>query len=124
MTATAQLPMFEDETVQQSQIRVVGAGDGLSEALKIDPKALHLGDEIFLVLRGSVTQVNHRQKEYGEPVVRVHTIQAGAVTEIEKKLAEKLLADAADALEKAKADAQGQLLLDGEEAAAAREARD
>lgn len=108
MTATKQLPIFEDETVQQSQIRVVGCGDGLSEALKIEPKALHLGEEIFLVLRGSVTQVNHRQKAGDEPVVRVHTIQTEAVTEIEAGLANKLLTQAALDLEKAKAEIAGQ----------------
>lgn len=125
MTTTAEtLPTFEDEQVLQAQVRIVKAGDGLSEALKIAPKTLHLGDEVFYVLRGVVRQVNHRQKDYDEPLVRVHTVEAEAITEVDPKVANKMLAAAADQLEKARAEAQGQLALDAEHAAEDREAND
>lgn len=123
MTDT-KLPMFEDQDVTLVKVRITRAGDGLSDALKVTPEALHLGDEVFYVLRGEVTQINHQRKDFDEPIVRVHTIAASAITKVEAKLANKLLATAAEDLEKAKAAAAGQLMLEEENAAAEREARD
>lgn len=126
MTATAEtaLPLFENEQVLQAQVRIVRAGDGLSDALKIAPKTLHLGDEVFYVLRGVVGQVNHKRKEDSGLVVRVHTVEANEITEVDAKVATKMLQAAAVELEKAKAEAAGQLALEEENAAREREAND
>jgi hypothetical protein len=124
MTATLplQLPAFEGESVSGAKVKIVGAGDGLSEALKVTPEALHIDDEVFYVLRGTVTQISHVSKD--DEVTRVHTVKAGAITKVDADLATRMLADAADALERAKAEAQGQLLLDAENDALAKEADD
>lgn len=126
MTATAEkLPEFEGELVHQAEVRITNAGDGLSEALKIAPETLHIGDQVHYVLEGVVTQVNHRTKGNDDDIIiRVHTIKAGAITKVDAKVAEKILSQARDELEKAKAEAQGQLMMDAENEAAAKEARD
>ena len=39
------LPEFEGRAVVRSAVKITRAGDGLSEALKLEPTALHHGDE-------------------------------------------------------------------------------
>lgn len=123
MTATDTiLPLFEDETVTNARVKITNAGDGLSDALKISPEALHIGDDAYYLIRGEVTQVAHVTKD--DVLTRVHTVKASAATKVDGKVAEKMLAAAADELEKAKAEAAGQLALDEENAAREREAND
>lgn len=122
MTQTTDLPVFEGEPVTSARVKITNAGDGLSEALKIAPEALHMDDEVFYVLRGKVTQVNHVAKD--ELVTRIHTVKADAITKVDGELASKMLAEAADALSRAKAEASGQMLLDAENDALEREAND
>lgn len=106
------LPEFEGQSVHQAKVRITGAGDGLSEALKVAPIALELGEEVSYILRGHVTQINHTQKDEDEPLVRLHTVKASAITPVDPDLADKLLGEAAAELAKAKAEADGQLPLD------------
>lgn len=105
-SAPAELPRFEGLPVSQAAVRITRAGDGLSEALKIAPKALELGDEVYYVLRGVVRQINHKEKDEGDPIIRVHTVEAVAITEVDPELAERLLDAAATELAKAKAAAE------------------
>lgn len=118
------LPTFENHPVQQAQVRITNAGDGLSEALKIEPKALDLGAETFYVLSGVVTQINHRQKDDESPTIRVHTIRAEQITEVDPELAGKLLQTAAEELERRRAEIEGQMRLGEEQAAEERERDD
>lgn len=125
-TLTTPLPEFEGQEVKYAQVRITNAGDGLSEALEINPVALHYDEEVFYVLRGKVSQVNHRAKgsDADGPLIRVHTVKASQITEVSGDIAKKMLAEAAEQLQKAKADASGQLLLDAENDALAKEAND
>lgn len=123
-TATRTLPEFEGIDVTGSAVRVTNAGDGLSDAMTIGKKALHIDDEVFYVLRGKVTQVNHRADPKDGDLTRVHTVKAEQITEIDEDTARKMLAAAADALARAKAEIEGQLTLDAEAAAAEREQAD
>jgi hypothetical protein len=118
------LPAFETNAVAKAQVRITRAGDGLSAALEVQPKALFLGDEVFYVLRGRVTQVNHREKEEDGPVIRMHTVEATGITEVDAELAEKLLQAAAEETARMRAEIDGQLRLEDERAAEAREAND
>lgn len=121
MTATATrpttLPDFEEQEVTGSAVRVTNAGDGLSEAMTIGKKALHIGDEVYYVLRGEVTQVNHRADPKDGDITRVHTVKAAQITEVDGKLAQQILAAAAEKLQKARDEAEGQLRLEEEQAA-------
>lgn len=106
--------VFEDEDVDQVQVRITNAGDGLSEAMKISPKTFHIDDDFACVLRGKVTQVNHKKtgKDGEEIIVRVHTVKATAITEVEIEMAKKILAANAESLARQKAAIDGQLELD------------
>ena len=123
MTATAnRLPTFEGNAVATARVRITRAGDGLSEALKIDPRALQLGERVYYVLEGECVQINHIEKD--EVITRVHTIAPESIAEVDEETAIKMLREAAADLERKKADADGQTSIDDELAAQDREARD
>jgi len=98
------VPSFEGEAVVRSTVRITKAGDGLSEALKLAPIALHRHDEVFFVLKGRVAQVNHKGAE--DDCVRVHTVDAIEVAMVEASEVAELLADAAQRVERAKDEAR------------------
>jgi hypothetical protein len=118
------LPAFEGHQVQQARVKITNAGDGLSEALKIAPKAHELGDELAFVIRGHVTQVGHQQKADDEPTIRVHTVKAGEATRIDLDVADKMILANREELERLKAEQAGQLALGAEQAALDKEAKD
>lgn len=111
----AVLPEFEGHDVHRCQVRITRAGDGLSEALQVAPKAIDIGDRVFYVLEGICGQINHRLKD--DVIVRVHTIEATGVTEVDESTAKQLLAAAAEHTERRKAEIAGQLMLGAEKAA-------
>jgi hypothetical protein len=113
MTAAATpLPLFDDHEVYAATVRITRAGDGLSESLRIEPRPLHIGEEVFYLLRGVVRQVNHRQKDDEGPLTRVHTVETVDITEVDPDIAAKMLTAAAEELNRRKADRAGQLPLD------------
>lgn len=87
------LPEFEGRAVVRSAVKITRAGDGLSEALKLEPTALHHRDEVFFVLRGQVTQINHRPASREEDdLVRVHTVEAQEIAMVGQAEVDELLA--------------------------------
>lgn len=121
-----ELPDFEGQEVAASQIRITNAGDGLTEALEVAPRALHHDEEVFILIRGTVEQVNHRNakatKRKGAHLIRVHTVSASQATEIEPEYAQKILMVAADNLAQRKAEVAGQMQLQADEDLEGREA--
>jgi hypothetical protein len=129
MTATTEkpsLPEFEGHDVAMAAVRITNAGDGLSEALSVQPKALDIGEEVFYVLRGTCSQVNHKSDK-NDLLTRLHTIKASEITEIPSDAAQQMLAAAAEELQRVKDEIEGQMRLDAlqaEKAAEERERRD
>lgn len=113
MTTTDRLT-FEGFEVDSVQIRITNAGDGLTEALQINPKALHIGDDFACVLRGKVTQVNHKEGK-DDSTIRLHTVKTTGITEVDLDMAKRILGANAESLARAKADREGQLQLEADE---------
>jgi len=107
------LPSFEGMQVAVSLVRLTKAGDGLSEALKVEPVALEIGDEVHYVVRAVCTGVNHKQDLKTGTLARIHTVevQLGGIAGIDADIADKALAAAADRIEAAKASMAGQTSL-------------
>ncbi len=102
------LPDFEGLPVRRSTVKITRAGDGLSEALKVAPMAYHLGDEVFFVLRGQVTQVNHVPVSPADSdLVRVHTLVTQEITEVAAEDVESFLRTAEDRLRRAREEEAG-----------------
>lgn len=78
------LTPFEDVDVLRVQVAVTNAGDGLSEALAVDPTPLPLGATVHVVLECRVQQVKFVpavDKEHPEDgLARVHVLRAGRAT--------------------------------------------
>lgn len=50
LDALLAIPSFDGKEIARTTIKVTKAGDGLSEALKVDPQAFHLGDIVHAVI--------------------------------------------------------------------------
>ena len=104
------LPLFEDQPVTRAAVKIMKAGDGLSDALKIEPRPMHLDTSVYFVLRGVVTSVQHVQKD--DVLTRVHVVTTEHITEVDANHVDALLDAAADRRERARAHAVGQTSID------------
>lgn len=126
MTAST-LPAFEGKPVLKMAARVTGAGDGLSDPLAVGGEPHHHGDEVFIVLRCEVSQINHKPAQRDDPdhLVRVETYSAIEGTLVGADDVSHLLEASAEKVREAKeaeeAARQAQLLEDEEAARLAEE---
>lgn len=95
------LPSFERKPVKKITVRVTNAGDGLSEALRFEPRPLRIGEEVDILIRGKVTAINHKNTaDDGDDVEieRVQTVKASEVAFVDREDAEPLLKTANERL--------------------------
>ena len=92
-TPTRNLGKFEGRRVSATRMTVKGTGDGLSEALEMDPLVLHHGDEVYLIVKGVVADVHFPPVKGTEDVARTHVIRAVEATIVEEALAEPALVE-------------------------------
>ena len=105
-----QLPLFEGAPVAKCALKVTKAGDGLSEALDLEPVALALGDERSYVIRGTIAQVGF--KTANGIVTRVHTLVVDTCMEVDEAVAEKMISREAIRLAKLRDERTGQTTVD------------
>ena len=103
-----QLPDFEGQAVRKAKLKITKAGDGLSEALSLGPKAWHIGDTVYVVLKTVITDVNHKAEKDGDDRIRIHTAAADEATEVTARDVEGFLTAARERTRKARDDAAGQ----------------
>lgn len=113
MTAT-KLHDFEGRTVDKAAIKIAGAGTGLSDALKLDPVEIELGEDRYFVLRGSCSRVSV-EEDKNEITTRVHTMKTLEITLLEEDIAKRFLQAAADNLARRKNEIEGQMQLDADD---------
>jgi hypothetical protein len=66
---------FEGDRIARSTVKITKAGDGLSDALKIEPVVFHRGDIVYFVLKGKVRYAAFPpEKKDSDDVVRQHVI--------------------------------------------------
>lgn len=124
MTATKPtLPKFEGADVSRAAVKFSGVGTGLSDGLSVAPIALEPGDEKYFILRSRCVGVSHDEDKH-ELLVRVHKLRTVDMAPIDGETAEKALQEYAEEIERRKAEVDGQLRLDEEEAAVAAERLD
>lgn len=122
--AAPELGTFEGDPVDSATIRVMNAGDGLSESLKTDPRLMHRGDEVFVVLRTKVKRVTFdpldaADDQFDGPAERVHVLKTLSATIVDAELVSDALVtqEGRNAERREKEKGQGQL--DGLDAATA-----
>lgn len=101
MTEVA-LHSFEGREVIATRIAVANAGDGLSQALAIDPQELKLGDTVIVVLETTVDKITHEKIKDTDKLVRVQRLKAGTASIIERSLVGAILDAQAVKIEEAK----------------------
>ena len=94
------LPKFGKRSVRRAELIIRKAGDGLSEALKFEPVALNHGDEIYVVLRAVVVDVQHPAEDRKDPgdsdLIRRHIVDTQEITLVAETDVEPMLKAAAD----------------------------
>src|SRR5262245_20036556 len=84
----------EGKPVHMATIKIVGAGDGLSKALAIDPEEYHQGDRAYVVLECTMLRLGFEPVSPAlpsGPQVRVHTFKAGTAAIVERSLVGKII---------------------------------
>lgn len=72
---TSETREFEGDEIVGSSIKITKAGDGLSDALAIDPVTFHRGDVVYFVLQGKVRYAAFPpEKKDSERLLRQHII--------------------------------------------------
>lgn len=101
-SAPGELNPFEGLDVLQASIKVTNAGDGLSDALAVDPVEYHLGQTVHVVLECVVAKVDYQQLNGVEALRRVHSLKAGTATVVSAALVKDVLDAQRLAIEKAR----------------------
>lgn len=96
-TPAANLGKYEGRSVVSTGIIVKKTGDGLSAAMKVEPKMLSIGDEGYLVMEYVVVDVHHPAEDTKDPAVggvrRIHVLNAGTATFIDDDVVAQAIAE-------------------------------
>lgn len=85
MTASSsKLHRFEGRDVIGTRVAITNAGDGLSQALAIEPIELSIGSKVYVVLECEVGQVGFQPVKDTEVLNRVQKLRAGTATIVDK----------------------------------------
>lgn len=81
MTKKSTIKKYDGKDVTRQAMSLRKTGDGLSQALAIDPLSVHIGDEITLVVRGEVASVQYKQDQKGtSDLTEVIIVNGGTIT--------------------------------------------
>lgn len=101
------LSPFDGRDVLRSTIMVTKAGDGLSEAMKIDPQEFHHGERVYVVLECEVSKVRFDPIKDTDALSRVHVLAAGNAAIVDEQLVRQVLDEQADRVQAAREAAAG-----------------
>jgi hypothetical protein len=102
------LSPYQGKEVLRTSIAIKGAGDGLSEAMGIDPQELAIGSRGVLVLEFVVEAHKHKPIKDTNALSLEQILKAGTATLIDSDVVQAALAAQREKIDKAKADASGQ----------------
>lgn len=110
---TSKLSRFDGRDVLRTTIAITNAGDGLSEAMAVDPRELHLGERVRVVLDCEVAKVRFDPIKGTDALARVHVLRAGDATIVDDDLVEEHLRVQRERIAVAKEQAAGIVRLPG-----------
>lgn len=87
----AKLHKFEGREVIGTKVAISRAGDGLSQALAIDPEELRIGQTVYVVIECEVGPVTMEPVKETDALTRKHKLIAGTATLVDKALVADLL---------------------------------
>jgi hypothetical protein len=88
---------FEGREVRKVTVAIRNTGDGLSKAMGVEPKELHIGETLYVVIECEVTGMTHERikidGEYSPDVERRARLLAGTATVVDADLVKGLIDD-------------------------------
>lgn len=115
---TSMLNDFEGLPVRRSAIEIPGAAGGLREAMKIEPREFHKGEEVYVVLKTVAGKIRFDPITKAEPdgdQVRVHILDVEEASFIEADIVEPTLREQRERIRLAKEKAKGVMRLPTDE---------
>lgn len=111
---TTGLTPFDGSQVVRTTIAVTNAGDGLSDALGIDPQEFHHGETVYVVLECEVSKVAYVPVDRDTPgiLIRQHTLRAGTGTIVDGEVVAEQVRLQAERIDTARRRARGEFTLD------------
>ena len=109
------LTPFEGADVVAATVAIRNTGDGLSQAMGIDPVEYHGGERLYVVLECDVVDLQFPladKDNVSGPRVRKHILKAGHAVVVDADLVKGLIDTQADAIARAKEAAAGIQRLD------------
>lgn len=90
-TATV-LGTYDGSPIIDSSIALVGAGDGLSKALEIDPVAIGMNDTVYVVVETVASQIKFKADRDEPNMLHKTTVLSAVVaTIVDKELVDEVL---------------------------------
>ena len=87
----AKLHRFEGREVIATRVAITNAGDGLSQAMAIEPTELAIGDRVFIVLECTVGPIKFDPVKDSDKLTRVQTLRAGMASLVDETLVREVL---------------------------------
>lgn len=115
--ADAHLTPFEGKDVVRATMALVGAGDGLSKSMAVDPMEIPEGAQVTIVIRGVVDEIAYKKiaKDTPNLLGRKHKIIAGTAMFLDNDLVSKALDEQDEKIRVAREKAHGvERLKDGD----------
>lgn len=97
-----QLTPFENRDVASIAIIVRNTGDGLSDAVAVDPVELHVGDEVTVAMRCVVEKIRFDPIKDTDSLRRVQILKAGEATFLESETVDSALDEQLQRIEAAR----------------------
>lgn len=101
-TEPGKLSPFDGRDVLRTTIAITKAGDGLSDAMAIDPQEFHHGERVFVVLECEVAKVRFDPIKDTRALTRVHVLDAGLSTIVDEEVVREVLDSQAARIEEAR----------------------
>jgi hypothetical protein len=118
----ADLAHFEGRDVLRSTVAIRNTGDGLSEAMAVEPQEYHQGDRLYVVLECDVEKLRFDPIKGTDALTRVHMLKAGNAAVVDAALVAEALRLQAEKIRRAREQADGvqRIVLDNEQIEALR----
>ena len=85
------LHKFEGREVIGAKVAITGAGDGLSQAMAVEPVELTLGQTVYVVLECTVDKIVMERVKDTDALTRVQRLRAGTASLVDKALVADVL---------------------------------
>ncbi len=85
------LSEYQGHLVTGATVSIRNTGDGLSQAMKVDPVELELGATVYVVLACEVEKHRFEPADFANDLVLVNMLKAGAATIVDRKVVGKFI---------------------------------